>query len=212
MANGIGLFLPSEAAYSKPGTYEDALRAEAQKQAAYLSSMDQYYAELEESTRQFNETMAWSQESFKLAADAKRWETEETLKMQSRDIEQRRDASEMQYELGVKDIASKERISGDQVDAQKYGYDRQAEASKYNMDRQIDQREREAASNAEIQSRQLDQGDAAARFNRERFDYEKGVAADALSYKKSEDAEATSYFKEMIEANEARRSKQDKEM
>ena len=74
MAYGdIGMFLPSEEAYTKPGSYENALQAEATKRASYLSSMDQFYAgldaamerlELEISSREkmFSEELAWQKE------------------------------------------------------------------------------------------------------------------------------------------------------
>ena len=67
----VGMFLPAESAYGTPGAFSQALRAEATKRAAYLSSMDQFYAGLEESKRQFEETMAFREES---------WEDEMGLK------------------------------------------------------------------------------------------------------------------------------------
>ena len=55
----IGMFSPAESAYGTPGAYSQSLRAEATKRAAYLSQMDQFYSSLEESKRQFEETMAF---------------------------------------------------------------------------------------------------------------------------------------------------------
>ena len=60
----IGTFLPAESAYGTPGAYSQALRAEATKRASYLSEMDQFYAQLEESQRQFNESLAFQEESW----------------------------------------------------------------------------------------------------------------------------------------------------
>ena len=60
----IGTFLPAESAYGTPGAFSQALRAEATKRAAYLSEMDQFYASLEESKRQFEETMTFREESW----------------------------------------------------------------------------------------------------------------------------------------------------
>lgn len=72
MAMGeIGMFLPPESAYGTPGAYSQSLRAEATKRASYLSQMDQFYSSLEESKRQFEETMAFREES---------WEDEMGLK------------------------------------------------------------------------------------------------------------------------------------
>jgi len=65
MAMGeMGMFLPAESAYGTPGAYSQALRAEATKRASYLSEMDQFYAQLEESQRQFNEMLAFKEESW----------------------------------------------------------------------------------------------------------------------------------------------------
>jgi len=210
MANGIGLFLPSESAYSKPGAFEDSLRAEAMKQAAYLSSMDQFYAELDESTRQFDEQMAWSQDSFKMAADAKRWEVEEGLKVQKSDIEQRRDAADQQYALGKKELAYRDIESRRQVSAQKYGVDKQTEAQKYNIDRQMDQRESEASTSYSTQSRNLDQVGDRTQLERDKFEWTKGVSADEVSYGRSQNYDTTEFFKELIrtaQENKANKSK-----
>ena len=65
MAMGeIGMFLPAESAYETPGAFSQALRAEATKRASYLSQMDQFYAQLEESKRQFEETLSFQKESW----------------------------------------------------------------------------------------------------------------------------------------------------
>jgi len=60
----MGMFLPAESAYGTPGAYSQALRAEATKRASYLSEMDQFYASLEESKKQFEETMSFREESW----------------------------------------------------------------------------------------------------------------------------------------------------
>ena len=65
MAMGeIGMFLPAESAYGTPGAYSQALRAEATKRATYLSQMDQFYSQLEESQRQFDEALAFKESSW----------------------------------------------------------------------------------------------------------------------------------------------------
>ena len=60
----MGMFLPAESAYGTPGAYSQALRAEATKRAAYLSEMDQFYSQLEESQRQFDEMLSFKEESW----------------------------------------------------------------------------------------------------------------------------------------------------
>lgn len=54
MASDLGVLLPTESQYGNPGAYTEAIRAEATKQATYLSNMDQFYAQLDESKRQFD--------------------------------------------------------------------------------------------------------------------------------------------------------------
>lgn len=67
MPNGeYGTFLPTEAAYTKPGAYGVAARTEATKRAAYLSSMDQFYAQLEEVTREFEKIFGLKEKEFGL--------------------------------------------------------------------------------------------------------------------------------------------------
>ena len=58
------MFLPAESAYGTPGAYSQALRAEATKRATYLSQMDQFYSQLEESQRQFDEMLSFKEESW----------------------------------------------------------------------------------------------------------------------------------------------------
>ena len=53
----VGMFLPSESQYKTPGAYDAMLKGEALKRASYLSSMDQFYEQLEESQRQYDETL-----------------------------------------------------------------------------------------------------------------------------------------------------------
>jgi len=76
----VGMFLPAESAYGTPGAYSQSLRAEATKRARYLSEMDQFYAGLEESKKQFEETMAFREES---------WEDEMSLKRSEMALQRR---------------------------------------------------------------------------------------------------------------------------
>jgi hypothetical protein len=50
----LGVLLPTESQYGNPQAYTEELRAESVKQATYLSQMDQFYTQLEESKRQFD--------------------------------------------------------------------------------------------------------------------------------------------------------------
>jgi hypothetical protein len=58
-----GVFSPAESAYGdSPAAYRESLRAESVKHASYLSSMDQFYAELDEMQRQFDATLGYKQD------------------------------------------------------------------------------------------------------------------------------------------------------
>jgi hypothetical protein len=57
-------FRPSESAYSQPGEYEATQRNVALEKASYLSSMDQYYADLEERQREFDLTLSFEKEKW----------------------------------------------------------------------------------------------------------------------------------------------------
>jgi len=59
----IGMFLPAESQYKTPGAFDEALRAEAMKRANWLASLDQYYEQLAEIQRQFNETLKFKVET-----------------------------------------------------------------------------------------------------------------------------------------------------
>ncbi len=50
----LAQFLPQEGGFKRPGEFDRMLKAEASKRAGYLSAMDQFYAQLEESGRQFD--------------------------------------------------------------------------------------------------------------------------------------------------------------
>lgn len=70
MAYGdLGFMAPREAYYTGPSRGVDAVKVEATKRASYLSSMDQFYAQLEEMERQFDigtrlaeERQEWTEE------------------------------------------------------------------------------------------------------------------------------------------------------
>jgi len=61
MIGEIGLFNPAESTYLRPGAYDEALRANAFKQASYLSAMDQFYEQLDETVREFNATLSFKE-------------------------------------------------------------------------------------------------------------------------------------------------------
>jgi len=113
MAYGdIGIFTPAESAYSKPGMYGDALRAEAAKRANYLSQMDQFYAQLEESQRQFDEMLEFKESQ---------WEEELAFRRDRMSLEEEWHEDEMALKSRELNIASRAQraqasSSADQLD------------------------------------------------------------------------------------------------
>lgn len=112
MAYGeFGGLLPSEAYYSGPRGGIDAAKVEAGKKASYLSSMDQYYAQLEETERQFDVMSAFQEKRFGLEERKFEWEKEyreDWLKMQLRlglaGPAASRYATQYQYKLGMEQL------------------------------------------------------------------------------------------------------------
>lgn len=54
---------PAESYFRAPSAYREFLRAKAAERADYLASMDQFYTQLEETKRQFNETLGYNVET-----------------------------------------------------------------------------------------------------------------------------------------------------
>ena len=84
----IGMFLPSESQYKNPGAYDEALRAEASKRAQYLSLMDQFYEQLNESQRQFNETLAFKTTTRDLELAQAKWKVEQEIGFEEKRLAQ----------------------------------------------------------------------------------------------------------------------------
>lgn len=81
MPSGLGLFQPSEIQYRNPGQYRDTLAAVGNKEADYLASMDQFFANLDESKRQFDLSSAQKQSQFEASLSFEQekldWQSEE---------------------------------------------------------------------------------------------------------------------------------------
>lgn len=71
-----GALLPTEALFTEPGGYSGVLRAEAQKRASYLSSMDQFYEELEEATRRFEKQYTLAERELEFGIEEAEWQRE----------------------------------------------------------------------------------------------------------------------------------------
>jgi len=100
MAYGdIGLFLPTESTYLRPGTYEAALSAEAAKTAQYLASMDQFYANLEEAQSEFAQTLAFKK---------KELASREALASRGYDIQEQQVENQATYNTELLDLRRQE--------------------------------------------------------------------------------------------------------
>lgn len=124
--SGLGSFLPSETAYKDPNRFKDVLRAEGSKRASYLSSMDQFYAQLDEMERQFDATLAFKEKELtatsayqtgsldiergRLAMESERWKGE---------LGQRRTEFGAQQDYGEDKLA----LERDKFEAEKTTFD-----------------------------------------------------------------------------------------
>lgn len=96
----------AETSFQRPEDYKSYVQGEGLKRAAYLASMDQFYANLEEATRQFNETLEYkedvlaaeermfgeelgqSQEQFEAELEYNRWLGEQQIALAKGQAEQ----------------------------------------------------------------------------------------------------------------------------
>jgi hypothetical protein len=119
---GLGLFLPSETAYKDPGRFRDVLEAEGGKEAQYLASMDQFFAQLEESQRQFDvtteqrqeffeEELAWAREKSEAELEFSYWAKEQDVGLGERGQDVQRFGYESQRDVGMAGIGQRERES-----------------------------------------------------------------------------------------------------
>lgn len=102
--------LRSETSFQNPEDYKSYVLGEATKRASYLASMDQFYANLEEATRQFNETLSYKQDvlsaekgMFSEELAFNKWLAEENLALEEKKI-----ASENFYQQQKIDLAERQ--------------------------------------------------------------------------------------------------------
>ena len=140
MAYGGGIFLPSETAYKDPNRFRDVLEAEGNKQAQYLASMDQFYAQLEEMTREFDITteqrerffeeeqafkydeLDWKSGESELDRSLKRWEVGQQANLGYAQLDVQREGIQAtsSYQQGLLDLESnKEDVAGGVLDLER---------------------------------------------------------------------------------------------
>ncbi len=91
---GLGQFLKAEQYYNAPSEFENALLGEGYKRAKYLAMMDQFYGELDETQRQFNETMGFKREELDWRKDVE----EEAQEYRDRKLELGEERAESEEE------------------------------------------------------------------------------------------------------------------
>ena len=101
----IGLFNPAESTYMKPGAYDEALRGIAFKQASYLSAMDSFYEQLDETVREFNATLSFKETEL---AQTKAL-TEEQIGLSSRQLDIQ--SEQFKSDLALRQQALKEQTA-----------------------------------------------------------------------------------------------------
>lgn len=121
MPNGfgdIGALLPSEGLFRRPGEAVQAARVQATKRAAFLSSMDQFFEQLNENVRQFDITTELKRQ----ALEAEKGFREESLEFEREKLEEglrfQRQQLGLEEELGVAGIDVRRQQLGLQEKAQ----------------------------------------------------------------------------------------------
>ena len=104
----VGIFNPAESHYGTPGAFDKMLQADAQKRAAYLSSMDQYYENLAESKRQFNETLGFKVETRDLELEWAREKQEKELTFDRERLEWEKTYGSRMLDLKEREVAGEE--------------------------------------------------------------------------------------------------------
>jgi len=101
----VGLFNPAESTYTTPGAYGETLKATALQNAQYLSMMDQFYEQLEETTRQFNETLGFKESELA----QQKWIAEQDISLKGRSLD-------ITEKLGTADLALRSRIATEEAE------------------------------------------------------------------------------------------------
>lgn len=89
----------SETSFQRPEDYKSYVQAEGLKRASYLANMDQFYANLEEATRQFNETLEYKEDVLEAEESMFGRELGETSRQFDEELEYNRWLATQQLEL-----------------------------------------------------------------------------------------------------------------
>jgi len=157
----LGVLLPTESQYGSPQAYSEEIRAEAQQRATYLSQMDQYYTQLEESKRQFDLAYAAREKEFEWTSKFQ----ETQLAEQSRIEAERLAENKRQFDVAQAAAnAQFEWSSGFQE--RKLSYEQQY------SDKQLALETRKADLQAQLTQKQIEYQTAQLGFQKEQLGYE----------------------------------------
>jgi len=101
--------LRSETSFRRPGDYQTYIEGEALKRASYLASMDQFYAQLEETSRQFNETLEYKEDVLESEERMFGEELDETSRQFDEELDYNRWLATQQLELSRDELEGEER-------------------------------------------------------------------------------------------------------
>lgn len=113
----IGIFNPAESLYKTPGAFDESLRADALKRASYLSMMDQFYEQLDETKREFDATL-----TFKTAGLAEqRWEAEQNISLGKEELQLKREQGAADINLRTKALEEQTAYGKESLAIQRMG-------------------------------------------------------------------------------------------
>ena len=136
------VFLPAESLYVRPGAYEDALKAEAVKQAAYLGELSRFYKTLTEQKREFD--LRHLLEKERLALQKAEQESLSKYRQRELDIAAARQKAQASYWRGLVSVQRGQQeaqedywegllgLQNRELDLRRYEAAQAAEAAKYN--------------------------------------------------------------------------------
>lgn len=105
-----GALLPTEALFTEPGAYAGVLKGEALKRASYLSQMDSFYAELDESKRRFDKEYSLAEREFEFESG-----------QATREFDFMTEQAELDREFQTKAFETQTELTREEIEASKLG-------------------------------------------------------------------------------------------
>ena len=157
----LGVLLPTESQYGNPQAYTESIRAESNKQATYLSNMDQFYTQLDESKRQFEAQYAARTKEFEWTASFNEKQLAESSRLQEAKLaEQKR-----QFEASQKAI-------GEQFSWTSAFQEKQLAQKSLVENKSLELQEKESALKQQLAQKQLEFQETEMGFKKEQLGFE----------------------------------------